>query len=46
MQGQDLLFLDPHLVQESVSHDEEYVFKDWLECNEDDTSVNIMKNKN
>jgi hypothetical protein len=46
MQGQDLIFLDPHLVQESVSHDEEYLFKDWEECDQDDFSININKNKN
>jgi len=46
MQGQDLIFLDPHLVQESVSHDDEYLFKDWEECDQDDFSININKNKN
>ena len=46
MQGQELIFLDPHLVQESVSHDEEYLFKDWEECDEEDDSVNNNKNKN
>jgi hypothetical protein len=46
MQGQDLIFLDPHLVQESVSHDEEYVFKDWEECDGNDFSVKAKKYKN
>lgn len=29
LQDQDFIFLDPHLVQESVTHDEEYVFNEW-----------------
>ena len=46
MQGQDLIFLDPHLVQESVSHDDEYLFKEWEECDEEDVSINNNKIRN
>ena len=45
MQGQDLIFLDPHLVQDSVSHDDEYLYKDWYECDNEDISINVNKSK-
>jgi hypothetical protein len=31
LQGEDLIFLDPHLVQDSVDHEDEYMFRDWLQ---------------
>lgn len=35
LQGDELIFLDPHLVQESVNH-EEFMYDDWQSLEKDD----------
>lgn len=34
LQKDELIFLDPHLVQESVEHND-YLYEDWLNCDAD-----------
>jgi hypothetical protein len=38
LQKDELIFLDPHLVQDVVEH-EEYLYEDWLACDAEDISM-------